>query len=942
MQRVNQMNGWEERPVDRDEFERSAASLAQLEADVAPDVLEAGRRAWVAAYDQALERTPGGLTWRASRPILARSFAWASVETLHNRDDQGAGSLRERTRAVVVAALRHFLEGDLTAPGRGYWATELSHSMELADGAGDSYAFEVLSRMALDWVRVAGLWSWEIRLHARRALRAESHGHLEEATQERLAALSRAADFLEQRSPTIEQFMFQGATETEARATMEAQGYTEAMQWTGGDMLAGVADLLGEAATELTSARSRVVTRLRALPLGARSAASYGVSLAVAGDMEAAAALATRCERDQAAVVALRATIAVHLDTTVLRLGAAQSAHDLAACQLARSILAARDARGAVSRAAWGNVALAASGHLRATVNENLVGLEAGQAIDMEVDPAVRAQFVELQRRLDGRDEILDQTLLQVREGFGLTIPVDELRAAALPVWLAGLRSGSFSNGFDIRPLIAHITDPDLAIALTALDVLNLERQRGELALSDTTRFFDSARTKRAYEGLLAALLRRGGPGDAERALVVSELARARQFRELTGRGQVDATAALSNPVASAAALRARIPSGVVALSYKFIGADTVVLAATTSEVRMLRLSTPAAELRLLGRASNQALNQRSDDALSQLRALGAALIDPLTEVLRGASSLVVVTDGELALVPFEALQVASGAYLIEEFIIAYLPSLELLEPSPRQHAPALLAFADPVYPMVPSTVPDARPLTRGAGSQIPPLPETRDEVLAIAQHFPVAGSRVLLGADARESALDGLGLREFGYLHFATHGVLDGEYPGLHEPALILAAEGGRDSLLTAYEVQRLDLAARVTVLSACNTGTGRLYAGEGAMGLSRAFLIAGSETVVVSLWQVPSVETTELMIAFYEQLSQGHEPAQALRLAKIGFLRARGARVSTARRGMVVRDRPAPPPSTTEPQSDTDERQHPHFWSAFIVIGGRVGAGG
>ena len=147
-------------------------------------------------------------------------------------------------------------------------------------------------------------------------------------------------------------------------------------------------------------------------------------------------------------------------------------------------------------------------------------------------------------------------------------------------------------------------------------------------------------------------------------------------------------------------------------------------------------------------------------------------------------------------------------------------------------------------------------------------------------------------------------------FLHLATHGILGGEVPGVGEPALVLTAEAGDDGLLTASEIAALRLGAQLAVLSACNTGSGEYVTGEGVMGLSRAFLIAGSRSVVVSLWPVASQATERLMVAFYTNLRAGQDPHEALRAAKLRF------RDQARRAGSI--------------------EHHPMFWAPFVVFGG------
>jgi CHAT domain-containing protein len=128
-------------------------------------------------------------------------------------------------------------------------------------------------------------------------------------------------------------------------------------------------------------------------------------------------------------------------------------------------------------------------------------------------------------------------------------------------------------------------------------------------------------------------------------------------------------------------------------------------------------------------------------------------------------------------------------------------------------------------------------------------------------------------------------------------------------EPALVLGRESGEDGFLTASEVGQLKLNASLAVLSACNTGSGEFVTGEGVMGMSRAFLAAGSRSVVVSLWPVASKQTERLMVEFYRQLRSGLPAAEALRAAKLGALnQARKAKSNEA---------------------------HPFYWAPFLLLG-------
>ncbi len=203
-------------------------------------------------------------------------------------------------------------------------------------------------------------------------------------------------------------------------------------------------------------------------------------------------------------------------------------------------------------------------------------------------------------------------------------------------------------------------------------------------------------------------------------------------------------------------------------------------------------------------------------------------------------------------------------------------------------------------------------------------MPETRLEVETAASSLGQQWE-LLLGPEASEPTLRATGLETRQYVHFATHGVLGSQIPDVREPALVLSqrAESAADRFLTFTEVLELDLSADLTVLSACNTGSGEGFAGEGTMGLGRAFLAAGSAAVVMSLWEVDSNATVELMRIFYSALADGRSNEEALlharrEVAELEFqesaeAESRGIKTK-ARRGSIYR--------------------HPYYWSPFVLL--------
>jgi CHAT domain-containing protein len=156
----------------------------------------------------------------------------------------------------------------------------------------------------------------------------------------------------------------------------------------------------------------------------------------------------------------------------------------------------------------------------------------------------------------------------------------------------------------------------------------------------------------------------------------------------------------------------------------------------------------------------------------------------------------------------------------------------------------------------------------------------------AIAALVPADRRLLARGFGASRAAVLGADLRDFRYVHFATHGLVDARYPGLSALVLSQFDEQGRpqDGFLRLSDIYNLKLDADLVVLSACNTALGREVRGEGLIGLTQGFMSAGARSLVASLWQVPDSATAELMRQFYTYLlNDGLRPADALRKAQL-----------------------------------------------------------
>jgi CHAT domain-containing protein len=267
------------------------------------------------------------------------------------------------------------------------------------------------------------------------------------------------------------------------------------------------------------------------------------------------------------------------------------------------------------------------------------------------------------------------------------------------------------------------------------------------------------------------------------------------------------------------------------------------------------------------------------EDPAALARKVAAAVLGDLVSLLPpSVRRVVLVPDGPLHLVPFDALTDGDGSPLVERFAFSVQPSASLAvqqwRSPPAELSRSVLALGDPrVAP--------------GTPEALRPLPNAAREAREAARHGG-PGSVVLLGADASEARLGQVGAGEFGVLHFATHARLD--EASLAGAALLLAPGDGEDGVVRAGEVARMRLDAGLAFLSGCSTASGTVVRGEGVVGLASALRVAGVRTVILTRWPLEDRAAERLVDAVYAALSDGLPVGDAVRSAKFEA-RARGA---------------------------------------------------
>jgi len=267
-------------------------------------------------------------------------------------------------------------------------------------------------------------------------------------------------------------------------------------------------------------------------------------------------------------------------------------------------------------------------------------------------------------------------------------------------------------------------------------------------------------------------------------------------------------------------------------------------------------------------------------------------------------TDLVILPTGRLSIIPFETLLVGKGNEgtdniapfcLINKYSVRYEFSAALIlqkAAAKRDQQASILLCA---------------PVTFQPKDRLNELPGTESEVKEISQLFASRNFKntIFIRQQADEKVAKSGALKDYSYLHFATHGIVDETSPELSRIFLQSSSDSEDGNLFTG-EIYNLELNANLVTLSACQTGLGKISKGEGVIGLSRALVYAGAKSIIVSFWSVADESTAQLMTEFYRQMLEHPESnySQNLRNAKLALMK-------------------------------TDNYKSPYYWAPFVLIG-------
>lgn len=398
-----------------------------------------------------------------------------------------------------------------------------------------------------------------------------------------------------------------------------------------------------------------------------------------------------------------------------------------------------------------------------------------------------------------------------------------------------------------------------------------------------------------AIATLIAAIAR---SGRVDNAFALAEGRRARELRDQLTRAaglrltaDTSTTAIPSAPAVSAADVQRAIPNDSTAVLEYVAGASgqpTTLFVLTRRAARAYVLA-PLDSLRD-GIDRYGALLENGGDPRNLAIRLGDALLAPALSALPPRiTHLVIVPDDALWRIPFDALALHTGGWVIERYAVATSPSasvsVALWRRAPFDGPTTLLAFGDPLFG-TPGSEADGPPLTRRSGvhgGTLPRLPGTAREVRAVARFF--SDPTVRLGDDASAAYLEHAPLAGFRVIHFATHAIVDNN--GTTRAGLVLSPGKGTDGFVSDGDLAALHLDADLVVLSACHTAGGAVLGGEGVRGLTAPLLQAGARSIVATEWPVDDARTVSTVEAFYGALARGLTIGAALRDAELRAMR-------------------------------------------------------
>jgi len=514
---------------------------------------------------------------------------------------------------------------------------------------------------------------------------------------------------------------------------------------------------------------------------------------------------------------------------------------------------------------------------------------------------ARRGSFGEAEALYENAEDVIDGMLVNLREAYWSSS-------------LAGAMSDTYLQHFELEARRERVKD--------ALNVLERVRGRTAAALLENRFSFDkneSDETRTLEESVSDLQLRLMRSENAqERTALLDQLVEHERRLELTRTDRTESKTGWFQKPAPLDAIQSSLRGDEVVVEYVLAEPQSYCVWISKKRAGVKALTAGRRQIEAWTRKYLDEMRAKRDD-INLAQQLYGVLLGALPQEA-ASDRLIVVPDGILNLVPFDTLHDSAGALVLERRTVSYAPAstvLSVLRNTTMVGDPshAFLGIGDVPYQNQgrvsaklekPTTVKQRllRGLSDTFGASLNDLPQTREEVLDASKIVGRNGI-VLVGPDATETAFKAEPLQDFKIIHLAAHGFADTQFPERSGLVLGVDPNSHDDGLLQVREIIRLRFNADLVVLSACNTGVGKLQGEEGVTSLVEAFLVSGAKSVVASLWSADDTYTLDLMERFYTHIAEGQDKAAALRQAKLDLLAKFGRQVP------------------------------PYYWGAFVLTG-------
>ncbi len=414
---------------------------------------------------------------------------------------------------------------------------------------------------------------------------------------------------------------------------------------------------------------------------------------------------------------------------------------------------------------------------------------------------------------------------------------------------------------------------------------LNENKQLGDLGTSWILTDEAKAIRKNLFQKLLELMQRKGNQTEIT-ALVKGYEEKANAKRDIEEIKKKVAQNEITQ--AEIQSLTQKFPNSAI-LSYSFTTDGVVVFVLKQNEpIKAFRINIAEKLLNEKIGKWRDKITKQDLGVNSASRELYDLLIKPIENEINSKNQLIIIPDGILWKVPFQALKDSQQKYLIQTFSVSYVPSLKILqtlknrENSVSAKSKNIAGFGNPTTDLA------------------KPLLQAENEIKSLAQIYP--NGIYKLKENATETNLKSE-IGKVDLLHLAVHGKLDESQP--MRSAMLLTKDKQNDGKLEVEEIIELEKSPKLVILSACSTSNGQTLNGEGLLSLSWAFLAAGSQNVIGTQWDIDDKATAEQMNLFHQNFAKGEPTAKALQNTAIKQIEKKGL------------------------------ASHPFYWAGFVTVG-------